>query len=83
MPELFHHTLSPKLQASYLQFLNTTPPDRLSHDLRDLFIQYMIHHHDDLPNDFHHTLEDLNNLFRLLDRAMIETKGWHEVEELK
>jgi hypothetical protein len=77
-PKIKKHELTPELKEAYLQFLQSTPPSRLSRGLRHIFLDYLVYHHQWLPLDFHEILLDLNKLFDLLDHAARETKDWYE-----
>jgi hypothetical protein len=43
-----------------------------------LLLEYLIHQHDFLPLDFHVSLDDLSNLFKLFDQLDAATKGWYD-----
>lgn len=74
--------LPPRIENAFKLFLKRTPPERLNRTVRTLFIEYLSHQHDFLPPDFHLYLDDLSNLFILLDKIDCETKGWYtECEE--
>jgi hypothetical protein len=55
-------------------FVNTTDADRLSHAVRAMFIEYLRNRYDSLPLDFHKSLDDVSNLFDLLDKIVQEQK---------
>ncbi|WP_333820665.1 hypothetical protein, partial [Ohtaekwangia sp.] len=65
---LLDKPLSPKIEEALRIFLNRTPPNRLSRTVRLLLLEYLIHQHDFLPLDFHVSLGDLSNLFKLFDQ---------------
>ena len=50
------------------QLLTLTPPERLSKHIRVLLLTYLQYKANDLPDDFPIMVEDVNNLFEILDK---------------
>jgi hypothetical protein len=69
--------LPPPLQEAFLQFLGTTNPSELRQHLTGILFEYMIDRHDNLPENFNNTLEDLYNLFILLETSGKHADQWH------
>ncbi|HEY9006995.1 MAG TPA: hypothetical protein VIM75_12735 [Ohtaekwangia sp.] len=74
-------SLPPKVEDAIKNFLDRTPPNRLSRTVLLLLMEYLIHQHDFLPLDFHVSLGDLSNLFKLFDQLDAATKGWYDEME--
>jgi len=72
--------LPPPIENAFKLFLKRTPPERLNRTVRTLLMEYLVHKHDFLPPDFHCHIDDLSNLFNLLDELTPQAKGWH-IEE--
>lgn len=56
-----------ELNRATKQFIESSPPLRLSKHLRRILLDYMISQKDCLPVDFEIYLADLSNLFDFLD----------------
>ena len=56
------------LRTAALQFISDINPSRFSRNLRKLLLDYISQNKDCLPVDFNVMLNDLNNLFELLDK---------------
>lgn len=72
--------LPPPLEEAFLQFLGTTHPSELRQNLLGILFEYLIDRYDDLPENFNATLEDLYNLFILLDASAKHAGHWHTEE---
>jgi hypothetical protein len=72
-----HQHLPPPLQEAFLQFLGTTNPSELRQHLMGILFEYLIARYDDLPENFNTTLEDLYNLFILLETSGKHANRWH------
>lgn len=66
--------LSPTLHRAFVQFLECTPPERLSRHIRTMFLESLRDRQDIPSSQFNHTVDDLLNLFDLLDRVEDEKK---------
>jgi hypothetical protein len=55
------------IAEAFETFLCTTSADRLIHLLRAMLVEYLTNRHENLPEHFNESLEDLNSLFDLLD----------------
>jgi hypothetical protein len=72
--------LPPALEEAFLHFLNTTHPGELRDNLFCLLFDYLIDHHDALPKNFNHSLENIYNLFILLNSSAGHAHRWHSPE---
>jgi hypothetical protein len=72
--------LPPPLQEAFLQFLGTTNPSELRQHLTGILFEYIIDRYDDLPENFNATLEDIYNLFILLETSGKHAGQWHAQE---
>jgi hypothetical protein len=61
------HKISKELQTCFAGFLEYAVPARLSRNLRNMLLLWLIHEKDSLPDYTDDLLHDLNELFRLLD----------------
>jgi hypothetical protein len=66
-------TLSDKMQQELAAFFEYTPPARLSRNLRNLLLGYLMAYHDGHSFDIDDLLTDLTALFQVLDTAAEET----------
>lgn len=66
MPEV---KISPALKKAFADFLEYTPAQRLSRNLRDMLVYYILSEKDGVPPDIEDLLCDLLQLFHLLDIA--------------
>lgn len=71
-PSMDQPILSKPLLDAIVQFLQYTPAQRLSRNLRNMLIYYTLYEQDGYPSDMQDLLMDLLNLFRLLDTAIAE-----------
>ncbi len=69
--------LPPALEEAFLQFLGTTNPSELRQHLTGILFEYLIARCDDLPENFNATLENLYNLFILLETSGKHAAPWH------
>lgn len=67
-----NNPISDDLLKAFEYFMNTTPPERLSRIVREMFMDYLIHHHEMLPVDFENWVMDLTHLFDLLEKVSAE-----------
>lgn len=72
--------LPPPLEEAFLQFLDTTHPGELRQKLLTILFEYLIDRYDNLPENFNATLEDLYNLFILLETSAKHAGRWHTEE---
>lgn len=63
------HKISKELQTRFAEFLEYATPARLSRNLRNMLLLWLIHEKDALPDYTDDLLHDLNELFQLLDVA--------------
>jgi hypothetical protein len=63
------HEISKELQTRFAEFLEYADPTRLSRNLRNMLLLWLIHEKDSLPDYTDDLLHDLNELFKLLDGA--------------
>lgn len=68
------HTVNKKLLKEFERFLEYAPAARLSRNLRDLLLWYLIQAEGEFFIHFYDLLADLTYLFTLLDTAA-ESKG--------
>ena len=68
--------ISQQLTDGFKYFLTHHEPDKLSRDLRNIFLDYLKHQFEFLPTEFVTTISGLYGLFELLDVAADETKNW-------
>lgn len=50
-------------------FLKQTPPERLSRNLRNMLLEFLIEKPDEYSFDIYYLLQDLLNLFEFLDEV--------------
>jgi hypothetical protein len=72
LPE--HSRLNKKLIKEFDNFLEYAPPERLSRNLRNMFLMYLSHEQDGLPNNFKDTIIDFYLLLEFLDNSAEELR---------
>ena len=72
LPE--HSKLNKKLIKEFDSFLEYAPPDRLSRNLRNMFLFYLSYETDGLPVNFSDTIIDFYLLLEFLDNSAEELK---------
>ncbi len=72
-----HSSMSKAIQNARLEALNTflkeTPPERLSQNLRNMLLEFLIEKPDEYSFDIYYLLQDVLNLFVFLDE--LKDKG--------
>jgi hypothetical protein len=63
------------------RFIDLAQPERVSKTLRTLLVEYLVNKSDLLPLDFDYMIEDVRNLFELLDRLGFKELPVGEGEE--
>ena len=66
--------LNENLQNAIARFYDESVPARVSRNLRRIFFDYLAHEKDALPVDFDLYLNDLANLFELLDALQDDSR---------
>ena len=66
--------LSKELADKVRYFVQDTSPARVSKNLRVVFFDYLRNQREGLPIEFDQVLDDMQNLFELLDVAVEEKK---------